>query len=114
MATHITALTNSTKAVLLYYASLVGYFRAMWLGMTHAIQIMLLNCENIEKHTWKMLDIDYEKLSSLSDTLLVSISESQQNNVLKLAEGIADERHKNLACAMLKAVGQQIKEGICV
>ena len=94
----------------MYYASLIGYFKALWLGFTHVLQIMLMNCENIEKHTKKIFDVDYEKLVTLAYALLVNINEGQQNNILKLIETSADESQKKMISAMMKAIEQDYKE----
>lgn len=102
---------NRQKAVILYYASLVGYFKALWLGMTHILHITILNCENIEKHTKKMLNINYEVLTGIADALLVNINENKQNNVTKLIEGLPDGDEKKLATAMLKAIELEYEAG---
>ena len=96
--------------MLLYYSCLVGYFKALYLGMTHTVQIMLLNCENIEKHTKKIFDIDYEKMSELVDMFLVSIADSKQNDVWKWAGGLPESKEKALTLAMLKAIQQELSE----
>ena len=72
---------------------------------------MLMNCENIEKHTRKIQDIDYEKLAGLADALLVNINEAKQNNIVKLIEELPEGDHKKFSLAMIKAVEYQFKNG---
>lgn len=87
----------------------MGYFRALWLGMTHILHIMLINCENIEKHTKKVLAINYEFFAGLNDALLVSVAESKANNVLQLLASLPDVPEKTLCKEMLGAIREEYK-----
>jgi len=95
---------------MLYYANLIGYFRALWLGMIHILHVMLINCENIENHTKKQLDINYDLLAGLNNALLASITENKTNNILQLIENLPDLPEKLLCREMLKAVKEEYKK----
>ena len=97
--------------MLLYYGSLVGYFRALWLGLTHVLQIMLENCRNIEKHTRQILEVDYERLSGLADALLVNIADRYENNIEELLVTAPEGEYKQLAAAFIRAIQDQYKTG---
>ena len=97
--------------MLLYYGSLVGYFRALWLGMTHVLQIILENCRNIEKHTHQILDIDYEQLAGLGDNLLVNIADRFENNIQQLIRNVPAGEYKNICLAFMQAIQQQYLTG---
>jgi len=78
--------------------------------MTHVTQIMLLNCENIEKHTKKIFAVNYENLNSLNDTLAIEISETTRNNIWKLVENLPENDEKKLSKIFLKTVQEEYEK----
>ncbi len=95
------------KVELLFFGSLVGCFRAMWLGFVHVMHILLHNCKNIEEHTKTSHGVNYESLEKLVQELQQAIAARNVNPVEELAEKVADPASKKLVQAMLRAVRQE-------
>ena len=99
------------KADLLFYGSFFGFFRALWLGYTHVINILLQNCRNIEEHTKTTHNINYAPLEKFGREVVAGITTKNLNPVEELAETISDAETKALVKAMLVAVREEYSMG---
>ncbi len=95
------------KVELLFYASFVGFFRAMWLGYVHAMNVLIRNCRNIEEHTGTNHYLNYEPLENLMTDVMASIQAKNVNTVETLAAALPDLETRKLVQAMLRAVKQE-------
>ena len=95
---------DSKRVKLLYYGSLIGYFKALWLGMIHVIRGFLENCNTISTSKSKMLNLDYEILFKLADSLTTSINNNGINNITELVNNLPETNEKKICKAMLNAI----------
>jgi len=110
----ISNMPHEVKADLLFYGSYIGFFRSLWLGYIHVMQILLLNCQNIESHTKTNHGINYAPLEKLQKDVLEGIREKGVNKLEELVEAMTDKEAQNLVKGMLKAIREEYSMGIFV
>jgi len=108
----IVELTREMKIKLLYYASFIGFFRAMWLGFVNVIGILIKNCHNIENFNKISHGISLNPLEDLGFKLIKSINEGNVNRLEELVEDMEDVKVKELTKAMLRAIRTNYNSGI--
>lgn len=109
-STPIAELSREMKVDLLYYASLIGFFRAMWLGFANVIAVLIKNCHNIEDHNKISHGILLSPLEALGTSLVKSL-EKGENRLEELAEEVKDEETKELVKGMVKAIRSDYNAG---
>ena len=107
----ISELMRETKVNLLYYGSIIGFFRALWLGFINAILILLKNCSNIENFTKINQGLNLESFEDLAKKVLDGINKTGHNNIIDLIEDIKDPNSKALAKGMIKAIKNEYNSG---
>ena len=99
------------KAEILYYSSLIGVFKSLWLGFIHVTKILLVNCKNIEDHSNVKPGINYDPINELKDKVIKKIEAGNENKIESKVESMTNKEYKALTKAMLKSIKSSYSMG---